>query len=463
VGMEAGPPPLPPRYADPRLIGRGGMADVYAAKDTRLGRVVAVKVLAARYARDDDVRRRFRREALVAARLSDHPHVVTIYDVGEAGGRPHIVMEHAAGGTVSRAARGRRITWAEALRWLEGAASALDLAHARGVVHRDVTPGNLLLDERGIVKVADFGIAKVLDTLSASATATGTILGTAGYLAPEVAGGEPATGASDRYALGVVAYELLTGGRPFAGRGTAGEMAARLYEEPPPASSREPFLPPEVDAVLARALDLDPDRRQPSARALVDELRAALEPTAATPVGAPPAPDEPRRGRRRWPIAVAAGVAAAVVAALVAVVVSAGGGEGPAVTTVARAPAGSAATPAATAPASATTAPAPRPPPAPPAASVAQAKALNDDAYALMQRGRWRAALPLLERAVPALRGIGPGDPYEAYADYNLGRTLLALGRCREALVPLHRSDALQDRVELDRALAAATRCAGSR
>jgi serine/threonine-protein kinase len=464
---------VPPRYADLRHIGKGAMADVYAARDTLLGRTVAVKVLAHRYARDEDVRRRFRREALTAARLSGDPHVVTVYDVGESDGQPHIVMEHLPGGTVAESARGRRVSWAESLRWLESAAAALDRAHALGVVHRDVTPNNLLLDERGDVKVADFGIAKVLDTLSSSGTGTGSVLGTAGYLAPEVVSGDAATAASDRYALGVVAYELLTGRRPFAGRATAAEMAARLYEDPPRASSAEPFLPPEVDPVLARALQRDADLRHASARELVAELRAALAPSGPPRSAEQRPPQSPGRsrgrGRRLW---VFAGGAAAVVAIVAAVMLAGGAGAGPERPTtpersVTRA--GSPTTPIRTPTEvrNPTSAAVTRPPaatnPAPaPLPTVPEGKRLNDQAYELMRQGRWSEALPLLQRAVPALRGIGPSDPYEAYADYNLGRTLLELGRCREALLPLRRSDALQDRVELTRALTDAARCAGA-
>jgi eukaryotic-like serine/threonine-protein kinase len=278
-----------------------------------------------------EARRRFRREALTAARLSGDPHVVTVYDVGERDGRPHIVMEHLPGGTVAESARGRRVSWLEALRWLERAAAALDRFHALGVVHRDVTPNNLLLDERRDVKVADFGIAEVLDTLTFPGTGTGSVLGTAGYLAPEVVSGESATAASGRYVLGVVAYELLTGRRPFAGRATAAEMAARLYEDPPRASSTEPFLPPEVDAVLARALQRDPDLRHASAREVVAQLRAALAPsTPPRSVAERRPPQSPgRAGSRGRRILVFAGGAAAVAAIVAAAILAVGGGAGP--------------------------------------------------------------------------------------------------------------------------------------
>jgi eukaryotic-like serine/threonine-protein kinase len=191
------------------------MGEVYRATDTVLSRTVAVKLLSDRYARQEDAHARFRREALAAARLSSAPNVVTVFDVAEHHGRPLIVMEYLEGGSVHERLRDGRVPREQALTWLEQVAGALDRAHTSGVVHRDVKPANLLLDRDDNVHVSDFGIASTTgaDTL----TAPGTVLGTAGYLAPEQARGEPATAASDRYALGVVAFELLTGRRPFAG------------------------------------------------------------------------------------------------------------------------------------------------------------------------------------------------------------------------------------------------------
>jgi eukaryotic-like serine/threonine-protein kinase len=150
---------LPPRYRGPRLIGRGGMAEIYRATDRTLGRSVAVKVLAAHHAEDEEFHRRFMREALAAARLAGEPHTVTIYDVGEHGGRPFIVMEHLSGGSLGDRLARERPSAAQALGWIEETGRALDYGHAHGVVHRDVKPGNLLLDRAGHVHVADFGIA----------------------------------------------------------------------------------------------------------------------------------------------------------------------------------------------------------------------------------------------------------------------------------------------------------------
>src|SRR5262245_27369286 len=190
------------------------MASVWEAHDELLDRDVAVKVLASHLSQDDRARRRFQREARAVAGLSSHPHVVTIYDVGEHDGRSFIVMELLSGGSIADRIRGRQaIAYGQAVQWLGEAGQALDAAHEAEVVHRDVKPGNMLLDQRGRLALADFGIARLAweDQL----TLTGQVLGTAAYISPEQAMGDPATPASDRYSLAVVAFELLTGSRPF--------------------------------------------------------------------------------------------------------------------------------------------------------------------------------------------------------------------------------------------------------
>ena len=269
---------LPSRYAGARLIGRGGMGDIYLAEDTVLGRQVAVKVLDDRFAKDPDVTKRFTREALAAAKLSGHHNIVMIFDVDECDGRPMIVMEYLSGGTVAERAREGPVDREEALGWLEQTAAALDDAHQAGIVHRDVKPANLLLDERNVVHVGDFGIARVVDESTVGLTVAGTVLGTAGYLSPEQARGEPATHASDIYGLGVVAYELLTGGRPFEGGSSTEEAAAHIHQPVPPASERGVGLPRSVDRVFERALAKEGAHRYRSARELVEDLRASLEP-----------------------------------------------------------------------------------------------------------------------------------------------------------------------------------------
>src|SRR5262245_50359879 len=273
---------LPDRYRVVRHLASGGMAAVWEAHDELLDRDVAVKILAPHLGEDERARRRFQREARAAAGLSSHPHVVTIYDVGEHAGRVFMVMEIMRGGTLGdRIKSGRSIPAGTVVRWMREAAEALDAADDAGVVHRDIKPGNLLLDAQERLAVADFGIARVAweDQL----TLTGQVLGTAAYISPEQAMGEPASAASDRYSLAVVAYGLLTGSRPFEGSHFAVQARAHVEDPPPPPSSRNGELSAAVDAVLERALAKDPRDRYPSAGAFADALARALEePATAT-------------------------------------------------------------------------------------------------------------------------------------------------------------------------------------
>ncbi|MGH2969250.1 MAG: serine/threonine-protein kinase, partial [Solirubrobacteraceae bacterium] len=267
---------LPDRYRVVRHLANGGMASVWEAHDQLLDRAVAVKLLASHLSEDDRARRRFQREARAAAGLSNHPHVVTIYDVGEHDGRTFMVMELLRGGTLADRLRGGdRISPRAALRWLGEAASALDAAHEAGVVHRDVKPANMLLDDRGRLAIADFGIARL--ALEDQLTMTGQVLGTAAYISPEQAVGDAASAASDRYALAVVAFELLTGGRPFEAENFAAQARAHVEDAPPDASELNPDLPQEVDDVLGRGLAKEPGDRWRTAGELVDRLAGAFE------------------------------------------------------------------------------------------------------------------------------------------------------------------------------------------
>jgi eukaryotic-like serine/threonine-protein kinase len=427
---------LPSRYEEPRLVGRGGMGEIYLAHDRVLGRTVAVKLLAERLAEEPELRERFRREALTAARLSSVPHVVTIFDVGEHAGRPFTVMEYLPGGTLGQRMTGP-VEPARALAWLNEAAEALDAAHENGVVHRDVKPANLLFDGSDRLQVVDFGIARLVDE-TLGMTAPGTILGTAGYLAPEQASGRETTAASDRYALAVVAYELLTGHRPFERGSETAEAAAHIHEPVPPASEQGVGVPEEVDAVFARALAKSPVHRYPTAAAFVDALGEALQ-------GKPTRAPQPARRRPRG---VALALATALLLALggvsAALVVSDDGGP-----SRAAAPQPRTVTRQVTVEREATTTvqtdTEAETPPGPGGLSTDEAAALNDQAYALMQAGDWEGALPLLEQALPALQGTYSEDfRYEAYAEYNLGRTLAELDRCEDALAHLERSKELQ-------------------
>jgi serine/threonine-protein kinase len=305
------------------------MASVWCAHDRTLDRNVAIKLLAAPLANDELAGRRFTREARAAARLSGHINVVTIYDVGRAmpsdevpTGRPFIVMEYLAGGTVADALRVGAADRAIVLTWLHEAAAALDFAHRRGVIHRDVKLSNFLLDRSRVLHVADFGIAQfgTEDTLSA----TGHVVGTAAYLAPERALGLPATESSDRYSLAVAAYELLVGERPFTAPHFAALVRQHIEEPPPRASARNPALPAAVDDVLARGMAKHPEKRYTSACELVDAIEHAISPPPArrapVPPRAAPAPQISvyrRRGRTRV-LAVAALSAALVAVALAA-------------------------------------------------------------------------------------------------------------------------------------------------
>ena len=292
---------LPERYRVARHIASGGMASVWEAEDLLLGRIVAVKVLAAQYAADPGARARFQREARTAAQVSDQSHVVTIFDIGEHNNDAFIVMEYFAGGTVADRLRstrdaGERVPRETAMRWLREAASGLDVAHDAGIVHRDVKPANLLLDAQDRCAVADFGIARLAD--DTQMTQTGQVLGTAAYISPEQALGRPATPASDRYALAVVAYELLTGSRPFTGGPPTAQALQHAQSQPPLASAAAPELPKALDAVLERGLAKDPEGRPRTASELVSAIQSALdggakvEPTQAI-AGTSPTPRLP--------------------------------------------------------------------------------------------------------------------------------------------------------------------------
>jgi tetratricopeptide (TPR) repeat protein len=469
---------LPERYHLVRRIASGGMASVWCAEDRVLGRRVAIKLLAESYANDETAVRRFKREARVAARVSGHQNIVTIFDVGQAArisdpDGPElgfIVMEYLAGGTVADALRVGAVSHEEALRWLSETAAAVDYAHGQGVIHRDIKPVNLLLDCDRVVHVADFGIARIGtdDTI----TSTGMVLGTAAYIAPEQALGRPTTAASDRYALAVTAFELLVGERPFAATQLAAQARQHVEDEPPAASLRNPELPAAVDGVLARGMAKRPEERWPTAGAFAAALGDAL--AQSTTATRPLAGARPTRRRRAGAVAAVGAAAeasrpsaaaasatgtrrlsmgrslalAALAAALFAVVIIALGGSGGHATgnqaaaarhiTAARSTATP--TPARTSPprkpatppkatTSATTA-APTTPQATATAAAATTPAaaadtLEAQGHSLMSSGNYQSAIPVLRQA---LASAPHGGLTYAYAEYDLGRALRLAG-----------------------------------
>ena len=261
------------RYVLQRKLGAGGMAEVWEAFDEGLHRSVAVKVVRDEIAGEPEFRERFVREARLAAQL-EHPRILPIYDFGTEGGITYLVMPLLPGGSLKEQIRGPMEAPA-AIDALAAIAAALDHAHARGVLHRDVKPANVLVDAAGSLLLSDFGLAKNTG-VSSELTAAGMVVGTPAYMAPEQAIGKPVDARADQYALAVVAFELLTGRTPFRSESPFAVLDKHLREAPPPPSTFVPGLPWEVDAVLARALAKEPSERFGSCRELVEALAAAL-------------------------------------------------------------------------------------------------------------------------------------------------------------------------------------------
>ncbi len=328
------------RYRVERVLGHGGMALVLLAHDEELDRPVAIKLLAENLASDDLFRERFLREARIAARLA-HPNVVQVFDVGEDDGRPYIVMEYVEGETLAdELQRRRKLPPDEVVDVALQICAALDHAHAAGLVHRDVKPGNLLRRRDGTVKIADFGIARAVQ--ATQLTEVGTVLGTAAYLAPEQAMGEEVSAEADIYSLGAVLYELLSGRTPYEFQSLA-ELAVKQREgRIVPVAKVAPDVPPALDGVVMRCLARHPDYRPQSAAEVARELATAspeppTQPISGVSRAAPsdaatvvaervPFARARRRPRGLWP--AIAGLVALLVLAVVLAVASTGNDGG---------------------------------------------------------------------------------------------------------------------------------------
>lgn len=333
------------RYELDGVVGRGGMAEVYRARDIRLDRIVAVKTLRDDLARDQTFQARFRREAQSAASLN-HPSIVAVYDTGEdmvgSFGVPYIVMEYVDGRTLRDLMRDdRRLLPERALEIVDGVLRALDYSHRNGIVHRDIKPANVMLTRSGDVKVMDFGIARALSDSQVTMTQTAQVIGTAQYLSPEQARGERVDARSDLYSTGCLLYELLTGRPPFTGDSPVAIAYQHVRENPVPPSHLDPEIPRWADAIVLKAMAKSPaDRYQNAAEMRADIQRAMSGMPVAAPTEmmqrtqrmagatmvAPPTsaipgyeygpPEEPPGRRRAWPWVV---FGALVVAAVIGV------------------------------------------------------------------------------------------------------------------------------------------------
>ncbi|WP_344897049.1 Stk1 family PASTA domain-containing Ser/Thr kinase [Nonomuraea antimicrobica] len=268
------------RYELDGVVGRGGMAEVYRARDIRLDRIVAIKTLRSDLARDHTFQARFRREAQSAASLN-HPAVVAVYDTGEDGTEgtpvPYIVMEYVDGRTLRDLLRqDRRLLPERAVELVDGILRALDYSHRGGIVHRDIKPANVMITRAGDVKVMDFGIARAMADSAATMTQTAQVIGTAQYLSPEQARGERVDARSDIYSTGCLLYELLTGQPPFTGDSPVAIAYQHVREEPIPPSQIDPEIPPWADAIVLKAMAKDPGQRYQSAGEMRADIQRAM-------------------------------------------------------------------------------------------------------------------------------------------------------------------------------------------
>jgi serine/threonine-protein kinase len=290
------------RYELDGVVGRGGMAEVYRARDIRLDRVVAVKTLREDLARDQTFQARFRREAQSAASLN-HPSIVAVYDTGEDTSGltpvPYIVMEYVDGRTVRDLLRDdRKLLPERALEITDGVLRALDYSHRNGIVHRDIKPANVMVTRSGDIKVMDFGIARAVSDAQATMTQTAQVIGTAQYLSPEQARGERVDARSDLYSAGCLLYELLTGRPPFTGDSPVAIAYQHVTENPVPPSRIDPEIPAWADAIVLKAMAKDPARRYQSAGEMRSDIQRGL---SGMPVNAPPTGSYQRTQRMGQP------------------------------------------------------------------------------------------------------------------------------------------------------------------
>ncbi|MDM5338024.1 Stk1 family PASTA domain-containing Ser/Thr kinase [Fictibacillus enclensis] len=264
------------RYKLLEVIGDGGMAIVYRAKDLILDRDVAVKILRSEFSDDEEFIKRFKREAEAATSL-DHPHIVSIFDVGEENNVYFIVMEYVKGKTLKQYIREKgRLSVEESIQIIKQIASGMVAAHEHGIIHRDIKPHNILIDENGVAKVTDFGIA--LAITSATITHTNSVLGSVHYFSPEQARGGVANAKSDIYSLGVVLFEMLTGRVPFTGESPVSVALKHLQEDVPEPRKINPEIPQSVENIILKALTKNPVYRYDSALEMMDDLDTALSP-----------------------------------------------------------------------------------------------------------------------------------------------------------------------------------------
>src|ERR1700674_76171 len=280
-------------------IGAGGMGEVYKARDTRLDRIVAIKVLPAHLADRAEWRERFEREAKTIASLN-HPHICTLHDIGHQDEIDFLVMEYLEGETLAQRLAKGALPIQQVLQYAIEISDALDKAHRKGVTHRDLKPGNIMITKTG-TKLLDFGLAKLrqevapatplseLATVNDPLTAQGTIVGTLQYMAPEQLEGREVDARTDIFAFGAVVYEMATGKKCFEGKSQASLIAAILDRDPPPMSSLQPMTPPALDRVVKKCLRKDRDDRWQSAHDITDELKWIAESGAHTGASAPAA------------------------------------------------------------------------------------------------------------------------------------------------------------------------------